>query len=62
MLKLLLHYKMKTVLLPGPLPTMSKVNYALSASPSKQISPTSFDFFFSLAFITNILGSGEYLC
>lgn len=61
MFELLLHYKMKTVLLPRPLPTMSKVNYALSASPSKQISPTSFDFF-SIVFITNILGSGQYLC
>lgn len=47
MLKLLLHYKMKTVLLPDPLPTMSKVNYALSASPNKQISPRSVDIFFS---------------
>lgn len=52
MLKHLLHSKINTVLLPDtsthtPLhPSTSKVSYALSASPNKQVSPTSFDTFF----------------
>lgn len=47
MLRVLLHYKIKRVLFSDPLPTMSKVNNALLASPNKQISPTSFDIFSS---------------
>lgn len=45
MLEHLLHYKINIVLL-HPTLFMSKVNYALSASPNNQVSPTSIDNYF----------------